>query len=716
MKKLLFKPSRQKTQNKNMEPKKFTTEINGKELSVETGRLAKQAGGSVTVQYGETIVLATATMSPNKVAGIDYFPLMVEYEERYYAGGKIKGSRFIKREGRPSDESILNARLVDRTIRPLFDERMRNEVQVVITVLSIDHENTPNILAIIGASLALGISNIPWNGPVAAVRVGKKDENLIINPVNGELKNSPVNLLISGTEEKINMLEAGANEFPEKEMAQAINFGFEEVVKINQFQKEIIKKIGEEKTKVELTNPSDEFIEKVRFLFKKNKLEEAFYSKDKKEKEMKMAEIKEKMENWLEENYSEEELKKRKVEADLIYENYLNEVLHKKVLESDLRPDGRGLDEVRLINCQVGLLPRTHGSGLFNRGETQALTIATLGAPGAEQLIENMETEEKKRYMHHYNFPPYCVGEVRFMRGPGRREIGHGALAEKALLPMIPDKEAFPYTIRLVSEVLSSNGSSSMASTCGSTLALMNAGVPIKKPVSGIAMGIITGENGEYKILTDIQGPEDHWGDMDFKVAGTKDGITALQMDVKIDGITPEITQEVFDQAYKARMEIMEVMLKAIAEPNKKLSPYAPMIETIKINPDKIRTVIGPGGKMINEIIDETNTEIDIEDDGTIFITAENQEDGNQAKEWIENLTHEVKAEEIFKGKVVKIADFGAFVEILPGQDGLVHISEIDDKRVEKVEDHLKVGQIVTVKVKEIDKMGRINLTIKGAK
>jgi polyribonucleotide nucleotidyltransferase len=697
-----------------MESKKFSMEVNGKELSIETGVLAKQAGGAVTVRYGETVILATATMSQNKASGIDYFPLMVEYEERYYAGGKIKGSRFIKREGRPSDDAVLNARLIDRTIRPLFDERMRNEVQIVITVLSIDQKNSPNILAIIGASLALGISNIPWGGPVAAVKVGKNDEDLIINPENGQLEKSPVHLVVSGTEDKINMLEAGANEFPEKEMAQAITFGFDEIVKINKFQKEIIKELGQEKTKVELTTPSEEFTKEVRDLLEENKLAEAFYSKDKKEKENKMAEIKEKMEKWLMEKCSEEELEKRKAEADLIYENYLNEVLHKKVLESDLRPDGRGLDDVRDVSCQVGLLPRTHGSGLFNRGETQALTAATLGAPGAEQLIENMETEEKKRYMHHYNFPPFCVGEVRFMRGPGRREIGHGALAEKALFPMIPSKEDFPYTIRLVSEVLSSNGSSSMASTCGSTLALMDAGVPIKKPVSGIAMGIIIGEKGEHKILSDIQGPEDHWGDMDFKVAGTKDGITALQMDVKIDGITPDIVDEVLDRAYKSRMEIMEKMLATIPEPRTSLSSHAPSVEAISINPEKIKDVIGPGGKMINKIIDETNSEIDIEDDGTVFVTAENQEDGQKAKDWIKDLTREVQAGELFKGKVVKIADFGAFVEVLPGKDGLVHISEMTEERLEKVTDLLKLGQIVNVKVKEIDSQGRINLTAKG--
>ncbi len=697
-----------------MEPKKFELEVAGKKLQVENGALANQANGSITVRYGDTVVLATATMSKTKREGLDFFPLMVDYEEKYYAGGKIKGSRFIKREGRPSDEAILTARLIDRTIRPLFDERMRNEVQVVVTVLSIDQENDPDVISIIAASLALGISDIPWAGPIAALRVGK-NEDFILNPINGQLENSPVDLVISGSQEKINMIEAGAKEFPEKEMADAIAFGFKEIQKICDFEKEIISEIGQEKKEVELTSPDDEFIKEIQKFFQENQLEEAFYLKDKKEKEEEMAAIKEKMVENLKKKYENEELANRLAEADLIFENYLNDILHQRILEKNERPDGRKLDEVRPISCQVGIIPRTHGSGLFNRGETQALTLATLGAPGCEQLIETMEVEEKKRYMHHYNFPPFSVGEVRPMRGPGRREIGHGALAERALELMLPSKEDFPYTIRLVSEILSSNGSSSMASTCGSTLALMDAGVPIKKPVSGIAMGIITGENEEYKILTDIQGPEDHWGDMDFKVAGTKDGITALQMDVKIDGIAPKLTQEVFEQAYKARMEIMEKMLEIIPEPKAELSKYAPMVETIKINPDKIRDVIGPGGKMINEIIDATNSEIDIEDDGTVFITAENAESGKKAKEWIENLTHEVKAGEIFKGKVVKIADFGAFVEILPGQDGLVHISEIADERVEKVEDYLKTGQIVTVKVKEIDSLGRIKLTMKDA-
>jgi polyribonucleotide nucleotidyltransferase len=699
-----------------MQAKSFSTDFAGRKLTIESGLLARQAGGSVKVQFGDTVILANATMSPKKVENIDYFPLMVDYEEKFYASGKIKGSRFIKREGRPSDDAILKSRLIDRTIRPLFDERMRNEVQVVVTVLSIDQENAPDILGIFGASLALGISNIPWNGPVSAVRVAKNEE-FIINPINGQLSNSPLDLVVSGTAEKINMIEAGAKEFPHSEMAKAITFGFEEIKKLNEFQKKIIAEIGKEKTEIELISPEEDFRQEALSLLNEKGLPEAFYTKDKEEQHIKMENIKNSMKDWLKEKFAdkdEDEKKKHQAEFDLIYENYLNTILHERILQKEERPDGRKLNEIRPISCQVGLLPRTHGSGLFNRGETQALTIATLDSPGKEQLVETMELEEKKRYMHHYNFPAYSVGEVRPNRGPGRREIGHGALAERALLPVLPNKDDFPYTIRLVSEILSSNGSSSMASTCGSSLALMDAGVPIKKPVSGIAMGIIAGKQGEYKILSDIQGPEDHWGDMDFKIAGTKDGITALQMDVKIDGITPDIIEKVFQQAYKSRMEIMDVMLKTIDQPRKELSRYAPRVIIIKINPDKIRDVIGPGGKVINEIIDETDVQIDIEDDGTVFITAEKADAGEKARKWVENLTHEVKAGEVFKGRVTRLMNFGGFVEILPGQEGLVHISQISENRVEKVEDYLKVGQMVTVKVKEIDSQGRINLTMKN--
>ncbi len=702
-----------------MEVKNYTSEIAGEKLEVEVGLLAEQANGSVRIQCGETVVLATATMSKERREGMNFFPLFVDYEERYYAAGKIKGSRFIKREGRPSDKAILSGRIIDRTIRPLFNERMRNEVQVILTVLSIDKKNDPVTLAAVAASLALGVSDIPWKGPIGAVRVGKLEDELIINLDEEKGEESTLELLVAGTKDKINMIEAGANELENQKMADAISLGFAEVQKNAKFQEEIITEIGKEKQEVEYTNPSEAFSEEVNEFLGSQGLEDAFYTKDKKEQSSRMDEIEKQMKEMVEEKYPKEGADnsmqiQKKAEAALIFENFLNDVLHKRILENDERPDGRKINEVRKITSQVGILPRTHGSGLFKRGQTQVLTVTTLGAPGDEQIIDTMEVDEKKRYIHHYNFPPFSVGEVRPMRGPGRREIGHGALAEKALVPVLPNKEEFPYTMLLVSEVLSSNGSSSMASTCGSTLALMNAGVPIKKPVSGIAMGIVTGENGEYKILSDIQGPEDHWGDMDFKVAGTKDGITAMQMDVKIDGITPEIVIEVLERAYESRMQIMDVMTAAISEPSKEMSKYAPRIITMKIDPDKIRTVIGPGGKVINEIIDETGVQIDIEDDGTVFIAAEEPEGGDRAKTWIENLTREAKPGEIYKGKVVKIADFGAFVELFPGQDGLVHISQISEKRVEKVEDHLKVGQIVSVKVMEIDQMGRVNLTMKG--
>ncbi|MEA2007108.1 MAG: polyribonucleotide nucleotidyltransferase [Patescibacteria group bacterium] len=697
-----------------MELKKFSADIAGKTLSVETGLLAIQAHGSVKVQYGDTVVLATATMSKDKREEMTFFPLFVDYEERYYAAGKIKGSRFIKREGRPSDQAILNGRIIDRTIRPLFNERMRNEIQVIVTVMSIDKENDPIIAAITAASLALGISNIPWNGPVGAVRIGKIDNDFIVNPVNSQLETSEFDLLLSSTEDKINMMETSAKESTNETIAKAIEVAFEQSSKIASFQNQIIEEIGKKKDQVDFTSPSEEFTSEIVKLLQKNKLAEAFYTKDKKEQESKMDEIKKTMGLVLEEKFSEEELSAKKEEASLIFENYLNEVLHKRVLESDERPDGRKMDEVRALSAQVGVLPRTHGTGLFQRGETQVMTIATLGSPGDEQIIDTMEVDEKRRYIHHYNFPPFSVGEVRPMRGPGRREIGHGALAEKALLPVLPDKESFPYTLLLVSEVLSSNGSSSMASTCGSTLALMDAGVPIKKPVSGIAMGIIMGEDGNYKILSDIQGPEDHWGDMDFKVAGTEDGITAMQLDVKIDGITPEIATEVLERAYQSRMTIMKVILAAINEPHKELSRFAPRIITLKINPDKIRDVIGPGGKVINEIIDSTGVQIDIEDDGSVFITAEEAEGGEKAKQWVEALTKEAKQGEIYKGKVTRLMNFGAFVEILPGKEGLVHISQISNERVEKVEDHLKIGQVIMVKVAEIDAQGRTNLTMKG--
>ncbi len=696
-----------------MEQKKWSLQIGGRILEVETGLLAGQANGAVTVRYGETIVLATATMSKEASSISGYFPLMVDYEERYYAAGKIKGSRFIKREGRPSDEAILSGRAVDRTVRPLFNHRMRNEVQVVVTILSYDGENDPDILSIIAASTALSLSDIPWNGPVAAVKVGKINGNLVLNPVGEEMDQGELDLVLSGTKDKINMIEAGAREIPEEEIVKAFTFGQEAISKISSFIEKIQKEAGKEKVQPSLLQAPEEIEKEIRELVISQKIEDIIYQKNKQAVEEGMLEITQKTKEIMKEKYPD--LEKIEEIVDQIVEEISDEIVHKKIIEKNLRPDGRKLEEVREINCRVGLLPRTHGTGLFTRGQTQALTIATLGSPGDQQIIDSMETDEKKRYIHYYNFPPFSVGEVRPMRGPGRREVGHGALAEKALVPVLPSKEDFPYTMLLVSEVLSSNGSSSMASTCGSTLALMDAGVPIKRPVSGIAMGIIV-RGKDFKILSDIQGLEDHFGDMDFKVAGTEIGITALQMDVKLEGVTLEMLEKALAQARKNRMEIMDKMLDTISTPRAQMSQYAPRIMKMSIHPDKIRNVIGSGGKTINEIIDETGVEIDIEDDGSIFITSPDEVSAEKAREWIENLTHEVAAGEIFKGKITRIMNFGAFAEILPGQEGLIHISEISEKRVDRVEDVLKVGDIVSVKVKEIDNQGRINLSMKNVK
>lgn len=686
---------------------------------MEAGLLAGQANGSVTVRYGDTVVLAAATMSAgaSKISG--YFPLMVDFEERYYAAGKIKGSRFIKREGRPSDDAILSGRIVDRTIRPLFNSRMRNDVQVIVTVLSYDGENDPDILAVTAASAALAISNIPWNGPVAAVRVGRANgAEFILNPGNGEKADSSLDLVISGTHEKINMLETAAKEVPEEEIVKAFAFGFEAIKKITSLISEIQKEVGRTKAEPALVQGTPEFEAKIKEILLSENLAAALYDPNKQVIEEKIKAIKEKTTAYIKETFpdaSEREKDKQKEIAEQVFEETSDEIVHQNILNKEQRPDGRKLDEIRKIECQVGILPRTHGTGLFTRGQTQALTVTTLGSPGDEQVIDTMEVDMKKRYIHHYNFPPYSVGEVRPMRGPGRREIGHGALAEKALIPVLPSKDEYPYTILLVSEILSSNGSSSMASTCGSTLSLMDAGVPIKRPVSGIAMGIIVGHDGKFKVLTDIQGLEDHYGDMDFKAAGTEIGITALQMDVKLDGVTLEMLEKTLFQARNARMEIMEKILATIPAPRAEMSQYAPRIIIMKINPEKIRNVIGTGGKIINAIIDETGVQIDIEDDGSVFITSPDAVAAKKAQEWIDNLTHEVKAGEIFNAKITRIMNFGAFAEILPGQEGLIHISELADRRVEKVEDVVKIGDIVPVKVKEIDSQGRINLSAKAA-
>jgi polyribonucleotide nucleotidyltransferase len=699
-----------------MEQKKWSLPIGGRILEIETGLLAGQANGAVTVRYGETIVLATAVMSKKASRISGYFPLMVDFEERYYAAGKIKGSRFIKREGRPSDDAVLSGRAVDRTVRPLFNHRMRNDVQVIVTVLSYDGVNDPDTLAIVAASTALAISNIPWNGPVAAVRVGKANNEFVLNPItNEELAEGELDLLISGSIDKINMIESGAMEISEEEMLRAFSFGQEAIKQIVSFILEIQKEVGKTKSIPALVAGSAEFEAKVKEILLAENLAEALYDKDKKVIEEKLSAIQDKVKEYIKATFPEEADKLKEV-AEIVFEEVSDEIVHKNILEKELRPDSRRLDEIRHIECRTGILPRTHGTGLFTRGETQALTVTTLGSPGDQQIIDTMEVDMKKRYIHHYNFPPYSVGEVRPMRGPGRREVGHGALAEKALVPVLPSKEEFPYTILLVSEILSSNGSSSMASTCGSTLSLMDAGVPIKRPVSGIAMGIIVGENNKFKILTDIQGLEDHYGDMDFKVAGTEKGITAMQMDVKVDGVTLEMLSAVLTQSHGNRLEILKKITDILPAPRTEMSKYAPRIITMQINPEKIRNVIGTGGKIINEIIDKTGVQIDIEDSGMIFITSPDGESGAKAKQWIDNLTHEVAAGELFDAKITRIMAFGAFAEILPGQEGLIHISEIADRRIEKVEDVLSVGDVVPVKVKEVDSQGRISLSAKLAK
>lgn len=698
-----------------MQEKKWSLQIGGRELVISTGLLAGQANGAVTVQYGDTVVLATAVMSKQASKITGYFPLMVDYEERYYAAGKIKGSRFIKREGRPSDDAVLTGRAVDRTIRPLFNARMRNEVQVIVTTLSYDGENDTDTVAMIAGSAALALSDIPWNGPIGAVRVGLAGNEYILNPTQSEKSDSVLDLLISGTTDKINMMEAGAQEVPEATMIEAFAFGFDAIKKIATFIQGIQQEVGKPKSSPALLQGSPEFESDISEFLRSEGLGEALYLRDKKAVYAETDRIQARLEAYIDEKYSEETAKLKDV-ARQVFDEVSDTIVHENILNQEKRPDGRKLTEIRPLDCRVGILPRTHGTGLFTRGETQALTVTTLGSPGDEQIIDTMETDEKKRYIHHYNFPPYSVGEVRPMRGPGRREIGHGALAEKALVPVLPDKEVFPYTILLVSEVLSSNGSSSMASTCGSTLSLMDAGVPIKAPVSGIAMGIIVGSDQHYKVLTDIQGLEDHYGDMDFKAAGTANGVTAIQMDVKVDGVTLEMLRDVLIQSQGNRMEILETMLKAIPSPRTNLSPYAPRIITLHINPEKIREVIGPGGKMINRIIDETGVSIDIEDDGSIFITSADETSAQKAVEWIENITREVKPGEIFKGRVTRILAFGAFVEVLPNQEGLVHISELSDQRVNKVEDVVSIGDIIPVKVKNIDDQGRINLSLKDAR
>jgi polyribonucleotide nucleotidyltransferase len=696
-----------------MDMKIFKTEIEGKEISVELGKLAQQTNGSALVKYGQTAVLATAVLSA-KPSEKNYLPLTVDYEERFYAAGKIKGSRFIKREGRPSDEAILTGRLIDRSIRPLFNQKLRNDLQIVLTVLSFDGENDPGLPALIGASAALSVSDIPFNGPVAGISVGQDEKgNWIITSTISAKAKSGSEIFVAGIEKDkdifMNMIEGQAPEMPEAKMLEGIDLARKYIKKLIDFQKDIIKEIKPTKRELEIKE-ADAELKKITDEFIDEKLEIAIYHEEKQVRVKQLNDINNGLAELLKEKYPEESKEKLVLALDYIDEK-IDEITHYNILKSNKRPDSRKLDELRSLSAEVGIFPRVHGSGLFQRGETQVLSVVTLGSPGSEQVFDQMEIEGKKGFMHDYNFPPYSVGEVGRVGNPGRRDIGHGALAEKALKPAIPSKEEFPYTIRVVSEVLSSNGSSSMASVCGSILALMDAGVPIKEKVAGIAMGLMM-DGEKYKVLTDIQGPEDHYGDMDLKIAGTKKGINALQMDIKIDGINMNILEDAFKQAKKARLEILEVIEKTIKEPRPELSPYAPRVYSLKINPTKIGMVIGSGGKTINEITEQTGATIEIEDDGTIFVTSENADNAKKAISWIKSMTREAKLGEEFQGKVVKTAEFGAFVELFPGQDGLLHISELGAKRVEKVEDVVRQGDIVHVKVKKIDDNGKIGLSL----
>ncbi len=686
--------------------KKFQYKLAGRDLTVTVGKVAEQASGSCLVQYGDTMVLATATASKQPREGIDFFPLSCDYEEKLYSVGKIPGG-FIKREGRPSEKAILTSRLIDRPIRPLFPDGYRNDVQVITTVLSVDQDNSPEITAMIGSSIALSISSIPFNGPTGSVHMGSVNGKLIINPTSEERDKSDINLTVSGTKDAIMMVEAGANIVSEKTMLDAILTAHEEIKKICDFIEGIANEYGKEKTEFTVFMPNSEINEKIR-AYGTEMLIFAVNTVMKQEREENITNVTNEIRQKFLEEYPE-----TPKDINEIIENIIKEEVRRLILEEGIRPDNRKMDEIRKITTDVGLLPRTHGSGLFTRGQTQVLTIATLGAKSDVQIIDGLGDDESKRYMHHYNFPPYSVGEARPMRGPGRREIGHGALAERALEPVIPSVEEFPYTIRLVSEVLSSNGSSSQASVCGSTLALLDAGVPIKAPVAGIAMGLIKTDD-KVAILSDIQGLEDHLGDMDFKVAGTKDGITAIQMDIKIAGIDEKILVEALEKARQGRLFILDKMTESITEPRAELSPYAPKIYTMQVNPDKIRDIIGPGGKVINKIIDETGVKIDIDDDGKVLIAAIDAEGGRRAVELITNIVKEVEAGEIYLGKVTRVTTFGAFVDVLNGKEGLVHISQLARERVAKVEDVVKVGDEIMVKVMEIDNQGRINLSRKA--
>lgn len=694
--------------------KKYETQLAGRTLSIETGKIAELANGNVVVRYGETVVMVNVTAAKEPKEGIDFFPLSVDYEEKLYAVGKIPGG-FTKREGKPADKAILTSRAIDRPLRPLFPKDFRNDTCVVATVLSVDPDNSPEVCAMIGASAALSISDIPFGGPTAAVAVGYVDDQIVINPTLAQREKSRLTLTVAGTLEKITMIEAGADEIPNDTMLEAIKTAHEEIKKICNFISDIKAEIGKPKFEYKSFATDPEVYNEIVANFK-DRMYQDVQATDKTVRDANIEKITEDITAYFVEKYGEEAAEEKKTDiADSVHD-LEKACVREMILEEHKRPDGRKIDEIRPLSCEVGVLPRVHGSAIFTRGQTQVMSIVTLGTSSEAQELDGLDEETTKRYMHQYNFPAYSVGEARTSRGPGRREIGHGALAEKALVPVIPSEEEFPYAIRVVSEVLSSNGSTSQASICGSTLALMDAGVPIKKPVAGISTGLVTDKNdpSRYIMLTDIQGIEDFFGDMDFKVGGTKDGITAIQVDIKIDGLTYDIIKEAFERTKVARDYILDnIMLPVISEPRKEVSKYAPKIMMANICKDKIKDVIGPGGKMINKIIDETGVKIDINDDGKVCVYANDSESGKKAMDMILDIAKIIEVGGIYDGKVTRIMPFGAFVDIGGGNEGLLHISKISSKRVEKVEDVLSVGDEVTVKVSEIDNQGRINLNMK---
>ena len=697
-----------------MQSSKHNIKIQDKTITFELEDLAEQANGHVLVRIGDTVVLVTAVMSDTLRPEQDFFPLTVDFEEKFYAAGKILGSRFIRREGRPSDEAIITSRVIDRAIRPLFPDGFKQDVQVIITCLSWDGENDPDIAGLLGASLALTLSDIPWGGPLGSLRIARIDGAFVVNPTYEQRKQSEIDFVIAAVKERdevlLNMIEGEGQEASEEVFQNALEFAMPHVKELIDFQEKLAQKTGKEKVSpIEIAE--DELMVQEIGKFLSDRLESVFFQEDKQARMLGLANLQDELLQFVLEQYPDSISYARS-----FFDEEVNQLVHKTALEKEKRVDDRKLTEFRDMQGEAGILPRTHGSGLFERGQTKTLTLLTLGSPGDQRLMEGMEFIGKKHFMHHYNFPPYAPGEVKPLRGPGRREIGHGLLAEKALLPVIPTLEEFPYTIRIVTEVLSSNGSTSMASVCSSSLALMDAGVPIKHPVAGISIGLMQGKNGEYKLLTDIQGPEDHYGDMDFKVAGTKEGITAIQLDVKVKGITQKIFAEALAEGKRVRYHILDkVFAKVLSEPRKELSQWAPHIYTLHINPEKIGQLIGPGGKTINKITEEYNVQIDIEETGDVFVTGDQDERTKEAIKFIEDMTREVQPGEIFQGEVKRIMDFGAFVEIPGGQEGLVHISQLAPFRVHKVEDVVKVGDTIPVKVLKIDEQGRINLSLKEA-